>query len=519
MSGVASNITRLADESLAPTAADVLFSIAKHLDLFMSTDGHAYASAVRNGSRETWLITGKIFKNWLTREFFNVQGKAVPAQRLRDVIHTLESRAMAAPRRPVCIRVAAQDNHLYLDLNDDMHRIVTVSAAGWHIGVEAPIHFLRSLRSGALPCPEPRGNIDRLRDLINIGSDDDWHLLIGWLLGTFRPIGPYPLLVLQGEQGSAKSTLAKILKSLIDPSSAPIRAVPRDERDLLIAATHSHVLAFDNVSGLTPMFSDALCRLATSGALATRALYTDMDETLLIAQRPVVINGIEDLATRHDLLDRAILLQLPPIPDTARRTERQIWQEMELIRPAVLGALLTAVHHALVHYQDVQLSSIPRMADFATWVTAAEPALGWREGTFLAIYNRNRSEATQLGLESSLIGEGIRSIVNRDGAWEGTATELLERLSQELPEGQKNSRALPATPSGLSNHLKRLVTALRAIGINVTNNRQATRRVIRMAKDEQSAVTAVMPVMDDAGCEQRNDEADGDDGQRRPLDA
>ena len=102
------------------------------------------------------------------------------------------------------------------------------------------------------------------------------------------------MLVLSGEQGSAKSTFSGILRALVDPNTAPLRALPREDRDLFIAATNGHVLAFDNVSGLPAWLSDTLCRLATGGGFAVRQLYTDQDEVLFDATRPMILNGIED---------------------------------------------------------------------------------------------------------------------------------------------------------------------------------------------------------------------------------
>ena len=161
-----------------------------------------------------------------------------------------------------------------------------------------------------LPTPEKGGSIDTLRHFLNVQDAQDFVLVVAWALAALRDAGPYPVLVLSGEQGSAKSTFSTILRSLLDPRTAPLRALPREERDLFITATRSHVLAFDNVSGLPPWISDALCRIATGGGFAVRQLYTDQEEVLLDAARPVILNGIEDIVTRPDLADRAIFLTL-----------------------------------------------------------------------------------------------------------------------------------------------------------------------------------------------------------------
>src|SRR5262249_30177683 len=136
--------------------------------------------------------------------------------------------------------------------------------------------------------------------------EGDWRLVVSWLLAALRPVGPYPVLVVYGEQGSAKSSLVRVLRALVDPNTAALRRPPREERDLVIAATNGWLIALDNLSHLPDWLSDGLCCLATGSGFATRELYTDADEAIFAARRPVVLNGIEEVATRGDLLDRAI---------------------------------------------------------------------------------------------------------------------------------------------------------------------------------------------------------------------
>ena len=225
-----------------------------------------------------------------------------------------------------------------------------------------------------LPLPARGGSIDELAPFLNLPSRDDFVLVVAWLLGALRAGGPYPLLALSGEQGSAKTVLSKMLRALVDPSVAPVRALPREDRELFIAANNGHVLAFDNLTSLPPWLSDTLCRLTSGGAFAVRQLYTDQDEVLFSAARPVILNGIEDVITRPDLADRAILLTLNPITETQRRAEKTLWREFELARPRILGALLDAAVQGLRSLPRARLERLPRMADFALWATACETA-------------------------------------------------------------------------------------------------------------------------------------------------
>src|SRR5262249_30042936 len=149
--------------------------------------------------------------------------------------------------------------------------------------------------------------------------------------------GPYPILVLNGEQGTGKSVFSRLMRSLIDPSAAPIRAMPKDERDLVVSASNSHVLAFDNLSIVLAWSSDALARLSTGSGFATRMLHTDRDEFIFEGARPIILNGIPTLTDRADLADRAITIHLAVIPEDVRQTEEELFAAFEAKRPAILA--------------------------------------------------------------------------------------------------------------------------------------------------------------------------------------
>jgi hypothetical protein len=205
----------------------------------------------------------------------------------------------------------------YLDLANEVRQIVEITPAGWNIITDTPVKFRRPKGMRPLPTPVPGGNLDELRPFLNVAGEEDWMMMIAWLLASFRGHGPFPLAALHGEQGSAKTTTARVLRAVVDPNMAPVRCEPRDGRDLMISATNGWVIALDNLSRVSESLSDALCRLSTGGGFSTRVLYTDAEEIILNAQRPVVLTGIEDLATRGDLLDRSLVIYMPRISASA----------------------------------------------------------------------------------------------------------------------------------------------------------------------------------------------------------
>jgi hypothetical protein len=293
--------------------------------------------------------------------------------------------------------------------------------------------------------------------------------------------GPYPLLAIFGEQGSAKTVLSKMLKALVDPNAAPVRALPREERELMIAANNGYLLAFDNLSGLPAWLSDALCRLASGGSFAVRQLYTDDDEVLFQAARPLLVNGIEEVITRPDLADRAIFLTLPPVADDRRQTERELWREFERARPRIIGALLDLVVHGLRTLPGT-VDRLPRMADFALWAAACETAL-WPSGTFGRGYEPNRQAAMKCIIDADPVAACVREIMAERSSWTGSAADLLRAGAGRGSDGiSPDGRGWPKNPRALAGRLRRAQTFLRVLGIEITFSREGRvgNRIIRI---------------------------------------
>jgi hypothetical protein len=459
----------------AGKASDVLVRIAKaEGELFHAPDGTDYARVVVGDHHEVWPLRSSGFRKWLTRRFYEEQRTNPNGNALSEALLTLAGIASYdGPEHAVHLRVARHGEALYVDLANDRWEVVEVTPAGWRVMNEPPVRFRRTRSMAPLPSPETGGTLEALRDFINVADDDAWRLLAAWFLFAFSPTGPYPVLILHGEQGSAKSTAARLLRQLIDPTiGSGLRAAPKDVEDLAVATHNSHVVALDNLSGIQPWLSDALCRVATGAGLSKRELYTDAEETVLEACRPLVLNGITELATRGDLFDRAILVDLDPIPDENRRTEAEVRAGFEAVRPGVFGALLDALSTALRRLPETRLPKKPRMADFALFVTAAEEALGWPAGSFIASYEANRAQGNDLALDANPVGVAVRELVdNHGGDWAGTAQNLLDEVGQFVREEMRRSRYWPGTAWAMSNQLTRLTPNLRAAGIEVSRER------------------------------------------------
>jgi len=297
------------------------------------------------------------------------------------------------------------------------------------------------------------------------------------------------VLVINGEHGAGKSFFSRMVRSLIDPNAAPIRAVPKDDRDLIVSADNSWALVFDNLSSVPAWFADALCRLATGSGFATRMLHTDREEIIFAASRPIVLNGIPSLTDRADLADRAVTIHLATIADDARAPEDELIAAFEAKRPAILGALLDAVSAALRNLHKVKID-LPRMADFVKWITAAEPGLGWEAGQFLAAYRENRRDVIESSFEADSVAVAIKDYVGADcpDGWTGTATQLLAVLTARVSEGVRKSKLWPLSAQGLGNRIDRVAPLLRNKGFVVERWHSGQRHIIIKppAKEDQA---------------------------------
>jgi hypothetical protein len=386
---------------------------------------------------------------------------------LEEAINTLSAEArygIDSERKQVFTRIAELDDVIYLDLVNDKWEVIKITPDGWQVVSDYPVKFRRTKGMKALPIPERNGSLDDLNKFLNI-HDDNLKLVKAWLLACLKPKIDYPILVLQGEQGSAKSTACEVLCELIDPNITNLRSAPKDERDVAISATNRLVVCFDNLSGIKTSLSDTLCRISTGGGFSTRKLHTDDEEMIFNLYNPILLNGIDEIATRSDLLDRSIVIYLPTIE--ARKPKKEFWAEFEQAKPKLLGALLDAFCEALTNLDNVTLEDYPRMADFTKLATAGEKALGLESGEFVDIYNKNRNEANNLAIENSLIAQIVIDLVSDKEQWVGIAKNIKDLLDSKSDIITQKNPFYPKNPQKVSNELRRIAPNLRLMGIDV----------------------------------------------------
>lgn len=415
----------------------------------------------------------------LATAYYDRFGSTPGGGALSDALTVLEGTASEQDPEPIGLRVAATvDGGIVLDLGTVDGRCVQVDAAGWAILDRSPVLFRRTALTAPLPIPARPGDLYALRALINV-SDSGFRLLVGWLVAAFLPDIPHPILVLTGEQGTAKSTAARLTVCLLDPSPAPLRSAPRDVRQWSVTASASWVVALDNISTIAPWLSDTLCKAVTGDGMVDRALYTNDDVTVLSYRRVLAMTSIDAGDLAGDLAERILPLELTRIDPTQRRTDAEIAAAYDAARPAVLGALLELLSGVLAALPTVQVAELPRMADFARILAALDTVTGW---TTLPDYTAAAVDLAATVLAADPVADAVRRYLTRVRAWTGTA----EALYSQLPAPDPRPRTWPKSARGLSGALRRLAPALRVQGVAVDFSRSRDiqrQRLIHLAYD------------------------------------
>lgn len=394
-------------------------------------------------------------------------------QALADALMAVEGMCLAAEPERLWMRTGRDESGaLWLDLGNEDGHAVRIIGGRWTLALAgAPILFRRTALSSALPTPADPGSGDlgALWELLNV-TPEDRPILAGWLVAALLPEIGHPVLLLTGEQGSGKSTAARLIAAAVDPSTVPLRKPPRDVESWTTAAAGSSVVALDNLSALPDWLSDALCRAVTGDGDVRRRLYSDGDLHVVSFRRAVILNGIDLGAVRDDLADRLVTVELNRITEGARRRETELEARWADAAPRILAGLLDLAADVLDVLEDVHLDESPRMADFARVLAAVDRVTG---SEALARYGRQAgalaSDAVSSDPVLSTLGEVIRA------PWSGAVAELHDMLTDHLGD-TRPPREWPKTARALAVVLKRRAPSLRRVGWTVEQTDERTMR-------------------------------------------
>lgn len=447
------------------SASTVLVEIAEQLYTFGTSDGETFAVPI-TGPRITRLLRGgqSSLRAQLSREYYRRTGRAAPQSALADALLVVEGIAQDQEGATLHLRVARHDGAVWLDLGDNTGRAVRICADGWAVRDQVPVLFKRTALNAALPEPVHGGRLDYLWSWLNVDMADR-PLVASWLVAVLFDAMPHPILGLFGEQGTGKTTAARTLVSLLDPSPVPTRKPPRDADSWVTAAAGSWVVGLDNISDVPAWLSDSLCRAVTGDGDVRRKLYTDGELAVFAFRRCLILNGIDVGAMRGDLAERMLPISLETIPDGQRLEEDELWPAWSQAHPLLLGAVLDLAASVMGVLPSVTLARKPRMADFARIMAAVDQVLG-TEG--LARYLLKQREMAVDSLSDDPFVTAVRDSIGAD-AFYGTSLELLRRVTP-ADDGWHPPKGWPGTPRKVTALLKRQAPPMRKSGWTVEHD-------------------------------------------------
>lgn len=457
-------LTAVKSSESEKTLADKIVPLLRQsCELTHNPDGRGVAIINDNGKRQVWYIDSAGFQDWVRAKIYSEIGSAPSESTLATILGTLSAIGKFDGQEVnVNIRCAKHGDSYFIDLCNEAWQVVQISQNGWQVLDQSPVYFTRNSNLRPLPTPERDGEISALWLHLNIPENRRLQLL-AWILDAYRPDTPFPVLELTGEQGSSKSWTQRRIRDLVDPNKVALRGRPKSVEDVYVAASNNWMVSFENLSHLTPEQQDALCTLATGSGFATRQLYTNGEEFVLETKRPVVLNGINTVASQPDLIERTISIDLPTISSEARSDEQTLQVAWNNEYPRIFGAILTLFSQTLAALPNTRITEKFRMADYQLLGEAMASAMGESLGSFSKKYEVSVTEGVERGLESYGVANALRVFMSTQGSgWEGTVLKLYVELLQ-IPGADRSN--WPRSARGLAGQLKRITPAFRSQGL------------------------------------------------------
>ena len=443
-----------------------ILSLINNQNTFVNQFNECFISIRLKDHTEIWPIDSHKLKDWLLYEYFQSFDEIASKSALNDALGVIQGKAkFQSPSIITHNRCAKSGDNYYVDLAVQNSQAIEISLEEWKIVKKSNVCFIKSSGIRPLPIPKRNGKLEDIKKFINVPDNDDFLLVIAFLLESLRPETSYPILLIDGEQGCAKSTTQKYIKSIIDPSSMSLRVAPKSIQDIFVAAKNDHIISYNNLSDLTREEQDAFCCISTGGTYSKRKLFSDMDECSTEIKKPVILNGIGAIASAPDFYERCILLNLPRINSKSRKSELQLDKEFREAHPMLLGAIIDLFTKAISIVPQIKLTDSPRMMDFAILGTAMCTALGYNHNKFVDIYFKNQIKGNLFSIDSNPAATGIIKMLDTIPAKSISCTfsQLLEKLKPYYTE----SSFYPKSPKALASSIKRIAPALRRIDIKV----------------------------------------------------
>lgn len=393
----------------------------------------------------------------------------------------------------VGIRSVYHNGVYYYRLNDTT--VLQIAGGNFYSGVpaDAGVYFAGSRTFQDQVMPDFDSPATALPELVKAVFNVDPEEMLRYLAHLccfFMPHISVPLLVLNGGHGTAKSTAAKMIMDLVDPSTVDVTAMPKDEQGLTALLAGKYIVGLDNIGKLSRKESDKLCIACTGGYDPQRQYYTNADLLSVPLKCNIILNGIGTLVTRPDLAERSNVIYCNKVKGNL--PDRQVWAEFESVKPKILGAIFNTIRLGLPMVDTVLegYTPLPRMAGFAEHGAAFIQAMGLDPIQFVKEYSAACSAFIGDSAEQDEFYSLIKEfLVNRSGYYQGTAQKLLEDLQNYA--GCKRLPFEKMSPSSLSRRLNESKDDLNKMDVAVNIKKDTPKSITLQLKTAAAQQTAV----------------------------
>ena len=472
------------EESKNRSSADILVELGlKNSTLFIDEFSVPHALLkINNDYYEVLSIDSRKFEHYLSKLYYdNHDRKTANAESIKNASRTLGAKAFYEGQTiPLHLRVAWSNpenkESIYYDLSDKRRRCIKITKggnSGWKIA-ENQIEVLFKRYGHQTAQFEPLQDydskiLDKFVDSLNIKNENHKLLIKIWIVSLLIPDITHPMLLPYGEKGSAKSTLQKKIKALIDPSSLDLLSIYNDKTQFIQQLSHNYLCFYDNVRREAGWLSDEVCRAVTGGAFSKRKNYSDDDDISYKYKRIISFSGINVIFTQEDALDRSLKVELERIREEDNIPDTKIEEDLKQQIPELLGYIFDIVAKALEIKDSVKLKRLPRMADFALWGEAISRALGYKPLEFIDAYFENIGQQNFEIVESNSFALAISKFMDYEKqSWISSPKVFVNNLRAFADNNDIDSSKFPKTPQSISRQLNKIKSNLReGLGIEV----------------------------------------------------
>lgn len=429
--------------------------------------GTSYCSIDLNGIQKIVKIFSTEFEQWISYEYYTLHSKIPNQTILKGFYNYLSVKAQRSGTKiRLYNRIAYENGNIIIDLADGLNTAVIINGAGRNTQVNPPVLFQRYQHQEALPKPISGGNLRDLLPLMALSTEQEKCLVLSWLVASLIPDIERNFLLIEGPPGSGKTTLAKMLKSLIDPMKGASLHLSKKDREVAQVIDHHAVPLFDNVEMISKPVSDLFCQTYSGGSYSTKALYTNDDDFVFNLTGNAIFTSVLLKNLQTDFLNRTIKIKLDAMDHVNRKSGSAIFNQFNQIKPQLFGALLDTLVKTIKIKKRIPVPHISRTVDFDHYCMAAAEVLGFGKDVFIKARQANE----RLKLKGMIAGipliNALDNFLSNNGdQWSGYMSQLLQQLPQYAASGDY----LPKGANVLSKEIRELRHKLEAAGIYVAS--------------------------------------------------